>query len=375
MQVPELRMSFADRALLAAEIEQSLRCGRAFLSRPSPVPVLSDCVLVLVHPEHGGELRLPAQVVMANEHGTGLSLTTLTAEQLSLLNAFADSLPLTAANDIEPAQQALSPEAAQSKVAAGQVAAPAPVQAQRAGAATEPTPAAAGVQASPQHARRAAAAATEAAEAQAVLRQVGATEPQATLPPEAAAECALTGEDALQSDCDAHSDADCGAEEASDDWLTSLDIPRSEERDLEYSGRKVEQQVESRQERLRRLSPAEQVKVARRGELADRLAVERLYGKQVWEALLQNPRLTIPEVAKIARKGTVPRPLLDIILDNAGWIRADVVRRALLTNPKIGADAVMKLLRITTKHELKLIEKGTAYGAAVREAARKLLRQ
>jgi hypothetical protein len=45
-----------------------------------------------------------------------------------------------------------------------------------------------------------------------------------------------------------------------------------------------------------------------------------------------------------------------------------------LTNPKVGADAVMKLLRITSKHELKLIEKGTAYGVTVREAARKLLR-
>jgi hypothetical protein len=117
------------------------------------------------------------------------------------------------------------------------------------------------------------------------------------------------------------------------------------------------------------------VKVARRGELADRLAVERLYGKQVWEALLHNPRLTIPEVAKIARKGTVPRPLLDIILDNGAWTKADAVRRALLSNPKIGVDSVLKLLRITPKHELKLIEKGTAYGATVREAARKLLRQ
>ena len=95
----------------------------------------------------------------------------------------------------------------------------------------------------------------------------------------------------------------------------------------------------------------------------------------MWEALLQNPRLTVPEVAKIARKGTVPKPLLDMILDNAGWIKADAVRRALLSNPRIGAESVIKLLRITSKHELKLIEKGSAYGAVVRETARKQLRQ
>jgi hypothetical protein len=304
MQLPELRMSFADRALLAVEIEQSLRCGRAFLSQPSPVPVLSDCVLVLVHPEHGGELRLPAQVVMANEHGTGLSLTTLTAEHMSELSGFADSAPPPSA-------------------------------------------------------------------------PVAIT----TLPPSAAVDAECDAQHAPEEpSADADSDLLDPLADAVEglDSLDCLDFPRSDEEDLEYgeehSSRPIELQNESRQDRLRHLSPAEQLKVARRGELADRLAVERMYGKQVWEALLQNPRLTIPEVAKIARKGTVPKPLLDIIVDNSGWIKADAVRRALLTNPKVGADSVMKLLRITSKHELKLIEKGTAYGATVREAARKLLR-
>lgn len=311
-------MSFADRARLAAEIEQSLRCGRAFLSQPSPVPVLSDCMLVLVHPEHGGELRLPAQVVMANEHGTGLSLTTLTAEHMSELNAFADSAPPPGLEDVGATSASVSLD-------------------------------------------------------------------RNTLPPSAADDTHGEGCDAALTSAELSADTDSdpldppSEGEEGLDSLDSLDFPRSDEQDLEYgdehSSRPIELQSESRQERLRHLSPAEQLKIARRGELADRLAVERMYGKQVWEALLQNPRLTIPEVAKIARKGTVPKPVLDIIVDNAGWIKADAVRRALLTNPKIGADSVMKLLRMTSKHELKLIEKGTAYGANVREAARKLLRQ
>jgi hypothetical protein len=357
MQLPELRMSFADRALLTVEVEQSLRCGRAFLSQPSPVPVLTDCVLVLVHPEHGGELRLPAQVVMANEHGTGLSLTTLTAQHLSELNAFADSsLPPTAAADAAPAEErtaTLQP-----------------------GATTTPPP---GATTPPPGATMPPAA---------TLPPGATMPPAATLPPTAAGD--LDSGQGLEEEQDAQplesaessADSDSDPLDCADDSLDSLDFPRSDEQDLEYgsepasgSSRPVELQTESRQDRLRHLSAAEQVKVARRGELADRLAVERLYGKQVWEALLQNPRLTIPEVARIARKGTVPKPLLDIILDNPGWIKADAVRRALLTNPRIGAESVMKLLRITSKHELKLIEKGTAYGVVVRETARKLLRQ
>ena len=90
---------------------------------------------------------------------------------------------------------------------------------------------------------------------------------------------------------------------------------------------------------------------------------------------MHNPRLTPPEVARIARKGTVPKPLLDVIIDNVSWIKTPQVRRALLGNPKVGNDAILKLLRITPKHELKLIEKGTAYTMPVREAARKLLKQ
>ncbi len=133
------------------------------------------------------------------------------------------------------------------------------------------------------------------------------------------------------------------------------------------------QQQPARHERLRKLSVTEQHKIARAGELNDRVVLERIYGKGVWESLLHNPKLTLPEVARIARKGTIPRPLLDLIVDNNGWIQAPVVRRALLGNPRLSSEGIMKLLRITPKHELKSIYKTTTYSSQVREAARKVL--
>ena len=42
--------------------------------------------------------------------------------------------------------------------------------------------------------------------------------------------------------------------------------------------------------------------------ITDVATLERLYGKQVWESLLHNAKVTVPEVARIARKGTIPRP-------------------------------------------------------------------
>lgn len=127
-------------------------------------------------------------------------------------------------------------------------------------------------------------------------------------------------------------------------------------------------------ERLRHLSLAEQVRLAHRGEVQDRIVLERLYGKAVWEALLRNPRLTGPEVARIARMGALPRVLLELIVKNGGWLQIPEVRRALLANPRMSVDQIVRVLRLLPKHELKLATIQTAYPFAVRDAARRLFR-
>ena len=61
---------------------------------------------------------------------------------------------------------------------------------------------------------------------------------------------------------------------------------------------------------LRNLSMAEQIRVARDGDVNERTVLERIYGKHIWEALVSNPRLTAPEIARIARMPGLPRPLV-----------------------------------------------------------------
>jgi len=128
-------------------------------------------------------------------------------------------------------------------------------------------------------------------------------------------------------------------------------------------------------ERLRGLSLAQQMKLAHNGEVSERIVLERMYGKNVWEALLRNPRLTGPEVARIARMGALPRPLVEIIVGNGGWLQIPEVRRALLSNPRLGNDQIMKVLRLMPKHELKLAAIQTAYPMAVRSVARQMLKE
>lgn len=131
----------------------------------------------------------------------------------------------------------------------------------------------------------------------------------------------------------------------------------------------------SLQERLRGLSVVEQLKVARGGALSERVALERLYGKVVWEALLHNPHLTVPEVSRLARMGTMPRPLLELIVGNPAWLQVPQVRRALLSNPRLTPDMVHRVLTLLPRDELQLVPQITAYPAAVRQAAKALARR
>jgi hypothetical protein len=127
------------------------------------------------------------------------------------------------------------------------------------------------------------------------------------------------------------------------------------------------------QERIRGLSHTEQQRVAAGGGMQERIVLERTFGANVWESLLGNPRLTIPEVAKIARKGTLPRPLVENIAGHASWMAAPEVQRALLGNPRVTAAIVSKILASMSRSELSLVPQQTAYPQGVRTQARKLL--
>ncbi len=133
-------------------------------------------------------------------------------------------------------------------------------------------------------------------------------------------------------------------------------------------------QPQSIHAQLRGLSVVEQHKVARGPNVTARVALERIYGKGIWEVLLHNPRLTIPEVSRIARMGTIPRPLLETIVSNNTWLNTPHVRRALLSNPRVTGDMVGKILRVMPRSELRLVPKQTSYSSIVRNAARKLIK-
>jgi Tfp pilus assembly protein PilZ len=291
---PELRMHFADRAAFLAELGADLRHGRAFVQGATGVTVLDDCVLLLVRPGDGAQLRLHAQAVFvatSQPNGIGVQLRPFDAAVAAQLASFA-----AASVCDEPPSATPDPDHLGSEESA-------------------------------------ACAQDDPALLDGLKRAADEQDPASLAAP--------------ANEGDSDDDDDASPAEA--------------------------QQQPARHERLRKLTPTQQQKLARTGDYHDRVMLERLHGRNVWEALLQNPKLSLPEVARIARKGTVPRPLIEYISENAAWIQTPLVRRALLGNPRVGAEAIMKLLRLTPKHELKTIHKTNTYSMQVREAARKVL--
>ena len=198
--------------------------------------------------------------------------------------------------------------------------------------------------------------------------------PAPSTPPEASAQPALDLGLELELEPSAAADADAtevgiDAAELAPDAEAEPDASTDGETE---ESKKVAANVH---ERLRGLTMAQQIKLAHTGEASERIVLERLYGKNVWEALLRNPRLTGPEVARIARMGSLPRPMMEIIVGNGGWLQIPEVRRALLSNPRLAVDQINRILRLLPKHELKLAAQQTAYPMGVRDVAKRMIKE
>jgi hypothetical protein len=128
-------------------------------------------------------------------------------------------------------------------------------------------------------------------------------------------------------------------------------------------------------ERVRKLNPAARDKLARTGNLSERVALERAFGASVWEFLLENGQITGAELARIARNGMAPAPILSQIAGHAGWLSKPEVRRALLSNSRLPTAQAERVLRALPAAELRLVPAQAGYPAAVRTAARRMLQR
>lgn len=301
----ELMLGFVDEAALRREYDANLRHGRAFIAGASGVERLAPCTLKLMRSDTFDMLELDAQVVLVSdaEPMRGVAVQLTSADWRQQLATFV-GVDLIAKE--KPTTPQVEP-ALQS---------PPGIQ---------PTPAT-----QPEY-----------------EEESPAITPRVSVSPALLAGAA-------------------GATAAAGNAAPAVDSVHAAESEGDKEAAGNNEHTERRQ-RIRNMSAADRGRVAHGSNLEDRVILERIFGSAVWEMLLRSTTLTPPEVANIARKGSLSVPLIELIADNPNWIRQDVVRRALLSNPRIPPHTIMKVLHAVPRNELKIMAEGaTTYPAKVR---------
>jgi hypothetical protein len=326
----ELLLTFENRAALVDEFEKNLVHGRAFIANASGLAVFSACTLTIEHPDTKRRESFGCEVVMVLDQGaargTGLQFVDRSGDSLARLRAFV-------------AERAPAPATS----------------------------------------RRPLATPFDDDEATGVLTTSGERRSlvQPAAPPPAASAPALDASavhpypDGPHELGDEHDDSDGEDLDEIDEQTNPFGASGADEHDPASPQHAV---VAARAAKLRNLTPEQRIHYARSSVQEERVLLERIYTSAVWELLLHNPKITVPEVARMARKGSMPRPLLDFIVDNEQWIRHSLIRRALLGNPRLTGDSITKVLRALPPRELKLVPQQTAYPPSVRQAAARLMK-
>jgi len=121
------------------------------------------------------------------------------------------------------------------------------------------------------------------------------------------------------------------------------------------------------------LTMAEKVRVARHGKRPARMMVLKGLDKTLHTHVLNNPTVTLDEVAMMAGMANLEPTVLRRIAMSPEHVRHTNVVRALITNPKLPLPLVSKLLKHLPRDELTRLTKTGKVRASVKQAIIKML--
>lgn len=126
--------------------------------------------------------------------------------------------------------------------------------------------------------------------------------------------------------------------------------------------------------RIHKLSVSEKIKFAMRGNKEIRGILLKDSNRMVVLAVLDNAKITEPEVEAVARSRQIMEDALRVIAKNREWMKSYSVQLALVTNPKTPMAIAMKFVTGLKKKDLQLLEKNRNVPEGVRTAAKKALK-
>lgn len=158
---------------------------------------------------------------------------------------------------------------------------------------------------------------------------------------------------------------------------SAADVASLKRREAEQKAREIQEKhrEERLSNRIKKLTVSEKVKFALRGNSEVRGLLSRDGNKLVALAVLENPKITEPEVEAMARSRSSMEDALREIAKKKEWVKNYQIQLALASNPKTPVGVSMKLVQGLKKRDLQHLEKNKNVPDAVRNTAKKFLRQ
>jgi len=128
------------------------------------------------------------------------------------------------------------------------------------------------------------------------------------------------------------------------------------------------------QQQIQKLSIAKKIEWAnKKGNKEVRTILLRDPNKLVQLAVVQSPRITDGEIAKIANSRTSPHEVLQHIYNNRLLLKNYTIKVSLVNNPKVPVAVAMRFLSLLRQSELKSLSKNRNVSNALQTQAKKLL--
>jgi hypothetical protein len=121
--------------------------------------------------------------------------------------------------------------------------------------------------------------------------------------------------------------------------------------------------------RLRDMSTHQKVRLAIIGDQVVRRYLVRDPRKVVALSVLQNPKITVKEVAGLASQKALDEDVVKAIGRNRDWTKHYAVRHALVRNPKTGFQAALQFLQSLTERDIRMLQRDREVSGYVQKQA------
>ena len=125
-------------------------------------------------------------------------------------------------------------------------------------------------------------------------------------------------------------------------------------------------------DRIRGLSQMEKLLLAIKAERSERALLLQDNDPRVLLSLLRNPRLTVDEVARLAKSSFLNFQIADVIVKTTQWMSSIDVRLGLIRNPKTPPAMALQILPTLPESEVRSIARAGTNMALKQAALRRL---